>query len=292
MSLEKTGKSISSAFVVKVTGVKRWNKHMTLRSGKQGPATRYHVEYQATLVKTLLGEWKGEGDQITIRHTIVSPVKYDEDGQALIVKSKTRSGTGLEHSMEVGKTYVVCAWDVFPMGPFHTSYVTTPDKADYVVQTVKRAHEIDAIVKALKAGQEGFSLHVMYEGDEDKPYYRMHIYGGKLPPKRFPPFHSLAGGFAQGEFIRLINHLDESGLLLRSIPANAKMPVAVTPYYYLRINGPKLKTGLIVQLGWGLQMHRDLENLGNALYKDGRKRMGTLLGRLSGHKREWEKAKK
>jgi len=106
--MEKTAGQIKTILKVRVFDVKRSQTHMKLKSGGQGPVTSMHVDYTCQITEVVLGKWAGKIGKITIRHSTVVPIKYDENGKAVMRFSFILSGSGIESDLKKGKEYLAC----------------------------------------------------------------------------------------------------------------------------------------------------------------------------------------
>ena len=154
-----------------------------------------------------------------------------------------------------------------------------------------------ARAEQLKAGVKSFRLRLDYNGESDKPYYSLTLSVPGLPPMdkgfttRKEPF-SPQVQITEEQAKKVIDYLAAEGFLDR---ADERKPGALIAYPAPKMPGYTMKVdaGQVVfydDLGWGLPMLKRLDGLRKVLDGDAATQMDLLLGRLSGHRREWEKA--
>jgi len=107
-AMEKTAGQIRTVLAVRVLDVKRSQTHMKLKNGEQGPVTSTHVDYACDITEVVLGKWTGKTTKIAIRHSSVVPIKYDENGRAVMGFSLVLPGSGIEAGLKKGGEYLAC----------------------------------------------------------------------------------------------------------------------------------------------------------------------------------------
>ena len=144
-----------------------------------------------------------------------------------------------------------------------------------------------ARAEQLKAKAKSFRLQLEYNGNQDKPYYNLTL---SVPPTgydRSNPFYRLVQ-INETQAIKIIDYLAAEGLLDHAVDlrGNKVLPPAM-PGYILTVATTEHQ--LRQDLGWEMQMLKRLDELRKVLEGDAAKEMDVLLGRLAGHRREWEK---
>jgi hypothetical protein len=145
--------------------------------------------------------------------------------------------------------------------------------------------------QAAAAGANSFELTLDYHGDQDKPFYGLTLSVQK--PAGDDPVHP-ALTITPQQARKIITQLSADGFLSRAaeLPQNQKPPSTPKgPCYTLRVacEDQAGRHEFIEDLGWGLPMLKRLDGLRGVLDDDAAKPMDTLLGRLSGHRKQWER---
>lgn len=163
-----------------------------------------------------------------------------------------------------------------------------PDK-----QAPKPDKRTQARVKLLKAHPESFSLILQYNGPQDKPFYNLSLLGSQVQgqAREFWPMPQLTA--RQVEMI--VDFLSGEGYLARARDiTNARVALPKGPCYTLVVlvdaEGEGERLTLYEDLGWDLAMLQRLDGLRKVLDGDAAKAMDTLLGRLAGHRGQWQRA--
>jgi hypothetical protein len=149
------------------------------------------------------------------------------------------------------------------------------------------AHAQDDLAKArtteLKEGIKSFHLELLYNGNQDKPFYRLTLSVPPVGQDRSNPFHRIAQ-VSEEQAGKLIDSLARDGFLAKAVDLrNKKLPRPTMPGYTLKVGN------FYEDLGWGLPMLKRLDGLRKMLDGDAAKGMDLLLGRLSGFRKQWEK---
>ena len=132
--------------------------------------------------------------------------------------------------------------------------------------------------KELKAGIKTFRLQLNYNGDEDKPFYRLTLRVGAV--EQSGPFQRLVS-ITEEQAGKIIDQLAGDGFLARAADKQ-KRPQPTMPGYTRTVGN------FTEDLGWGLPMLKRLDGLRKVLEGDAAKEMDLLLGRLSGFRKLWE----
>jgi hypothetical protein len=141
-----------------------------------------------------------------------------------------------------------------------------------------------ARAKELKDGVKSFRLELNYNGDADKPFYRLTLGVPPSGPDRSNPFHRPAQ-VSEEQAGKIIDHLAQEGFLTKAVDLREeKVSQPTMPGYALKVGN------FYQDLGWGLPMLKRLDGLRKMLDGDAAKGMDFLLGRLSGFRKQWEKA--
>lgn len=143
--------------------------------------------------------------------------------------------------------------------------------------------------EALKADVKNFQLNLSYRGQSDKPYYNLLLSVQKVNVLQADAFF-LTAQISEAEALQLISLLESSGLLAQAVDAKTTKLQEQQPSYRLTTSAGEVQ--LITSLGWSLDTLKHLDEIRKLLDGDAAKRMDTLLGRLSGHRREWNAAAK
>jgi len=133
---------------------------------------------------------------------------------------------------------------------------------------------------ALQGNVKEFRLRLLHHGASDKPYYQLLL---SVPPVQADPStgFSLTAPLSEAEALKIISHLAESGTLDRGVEGKRQPEVG----YEMTIEAGELR--LTTSLGWNNDMLKSLDGLRTVLDGKAAKDLDTLLGRLSGHRREW-----
>jgi hypothetical protein len=136
----------------------------------------------------------------------------------------------------------------------------------------------------MKQAVRHFGLHLTFRGESDKPYYHLilSVQGGWGKPDRFYQQAKIT----QGQAVKIIDHLVAYGFFDRAAEAES-FTVRNKPSYTMSVHIDD--NGDTEDLGWGLPMLKRLDGLRRVLDGDAAKQMDLLLGRLAGHRKEWEK---
>ena len=147
----------------------------------------------------------------------------------------------------------------------------------------QQADLASARTKELKAGIKTFRLELNYNGQQDKPFYRLVL---SMPPigcDRSNPFYRLVQ-VSEERAGKIIDHLGGDGFLTKAVDLrNKRLPRPTMPGYTLTVGN------FYEDLGWDLPMLKRLDRLREVVDGDAAKAMDLLLGRLSGWRKEWEK---
>ena len=142
-----------------------------------------------------------------------------------------------------------------------------------------------ALAKLFKANITNFTLNIRYFGDQDKPFYQLTLRVPRMKDQRRPfwPAAQLNANAAR----KVIDHLASDGFFNRAIDISRfRIQMPAGPAYTFWLSGPQ-GTQLYEHIGWGLPMLKRLDALAKTLDGDAAKKMTLLLGRLSGHRKEW-----
>lgn len=142
---------------------------------------------------------------------------------------------------------------------------------------------------AFKADVKNFQLNLSYRGQSDKPYYNLLLSVQKVNVLQADPFF-LTAQISEAESLQLISLVEASGLLARAVDAKTTKLQEQQPSYRMTTTAGDVQ--LITSLGWSLDTLKHLDEIRKVLDGDAAKQMDTLLGRLSGHRREWNAAAK
>lgn len=130
-------------------------------------------------------------------------------------------------------------------------------------------------------------FELRYFGEQDKPYYKV-LFGG--PDVQLPEWADGSARVAQltaAQTRKLVAHLAGEGFLVNAANVRQKkMKMPTGPCYVMSVRAKDIE--LWEELPWNLTMLNRLDALRAVLDGDAGKAMETLLGRLSGHRREWE----
>ena len=159
--------------------------------------------------------------------------------------------------------------------------------------TTQPSAKVAARAGQLKAGVKSLSFTLSYRGDQDKPYYRLML--SVQPVVRFKVnSFDLYAQITEQQATKIIDHLMTEGYLDRALDLNRDESPALPPepYYTMTVHsdGPPRPFGFQEWLGFDLKMLKRLDGVRAVLDGDAAKQMDFLLGRLSGHRRQWEAA--
>src|SRR5687768_6875441 len=76
--LEADAPSISRVLVVKVRSIRRWEEHLPLLDGGQGPVTQVHLEATCDVERVVVGPF--EPKTVVVHHQMSSATVYDAHG--------------------------------------------------------------------------------------------------------------------------------------------------------------------------------------------------------------------
>jgi hypothetical protein len=138
-----------------------------------------------------------------------------------------------------------------------------------------------------------FTLTLNYRGDQDKPYYRLML--SVQPVVRFKGnAFDLYTQITEEQAMKIIDYLAVEGFLDQALDLNRNRSPAPPPepYYTMTVHsdGPPRTFGFQDWLGFDLNMLKRMDGLRVVLEGDAAKQMDLLLGRLSGHRKQWEAA--
>jgi hypothetical protein len=140
--------------------------------------------------------------------------------------------------------------------------------------------------EALKRNLKVFQLLLIYHGPQDKPYYNLTLSVPRVRPSETNPFHPIVHVDIE-QAGRIVDRLASDGFLAEASDITRERIVPPSsPGYSMRVNGEEIS--LQAELGWNLGMLKTLDGLKSVLDGDAAESMELLLGRLSGHRREWE----
>jgi hypothetical protein len=159
----------------------------------------------------------------------------------------------------------------------------------------QQADLAQARAKELKAGIKSFRLQLNYNGDEDKPFYRLALRVGAV--EQSGPFKRLVS-ITEEQATKIIDHLGADGFLRQAKQWNSlwntPLKFAKPQGYVLKVSGFADEQGRFrgdlfwyEELGFDPAMLKRLDGLRKVLDGDAAKEMDSLLGRLSGHRRQW-----
>jgi hypothetical protein len=143
----------------------------------------------------------------------------------------------------------------------------------------------------LAANVKSFQLQLNYHGEQDKPYYDLLLSVVPVPVAGADPFNP-AVTVTPAEAEKIIAHLSDDGFFDRGIDISNKrmMPPAAPCYTMLvRYTDGNNRPELYERIGWERPLLARLDGLRGVLDGDSAKAMDLLLGRLAGHRKEWER---
>jgi hypothetical protein len=138
-----------------------------------------------------------------------------------------------------------------------------------------------ARAKTLKSNLGSFSLRLTYHGEQDKPFYTLHLHGKGVPVNKARLFFASKVAIDNDLAEKIVDHLNESGFLGRARDADEPIDTdAIVSAYMLTVAGPD-NLALTHNLGWGPDLLEKLDALRAAL-GDGEagRKMDLLLGRI------------
>ena len=145
--------------------------------------------------------------------------------------------------------------------------------------------------QVLKDQLKSFRLDLEYHGAQDKPYYGLWLSVPPLSVRRSNPFHPHVR-ISEVEASKIIDHLAREGFLDQAVDntSGMKRPAPSPCYTMIVFSGEEMhRHEFSSVLGWNLPMVRRLDGLRAVLEGESGKQMDLLLGRLSGHRSEWER---
>ena len=172
------------------------------------------------------------------------------------------------------------------------------------------APEDELTAERLRALRTCESLTAMfrYWGDQDKPFYQITYHLGDFAPAAGNNPFDRVTKLDRDAMLKLLDALAKDGFIAAARDISTK-DIKPSLGYSLTLTAKKKEAGeefkklgwqsikgdghveLYQPLGWDLKMIERLEKLQPALAGDAAKDLEFLLGRLSGLKREWQKAR-
>jgi hypothetical protein len=141
--------------------------------------------------------------------------------------------------------------------------------------------------EALKEDLQSFQLQLHYHGPQDKPYYNLTLSVLPVPQLATSRFNQIIQ-IKKDQAAKIIDFLAENGFLDQATDPRVdgtRSPTA--PGYNLRVTAKEVVWH--AELGWNLAMLKRLDGFHAVLDGEAKQAMGLLIGRLSGHRRQWEK---
>lgn len=135
----------------------------------------------------------------------------------------------------------------------------------------------------MKAHVEDFQLTLSYDGQSDEPYYKLLLSVQKVNVLQADAFF-LGAQISEEDALKIIAHLEKAGVLGRAVEKAEATQAAQLSYGLTTTSGD---VQLSTSLGWDRDTLKTLDGLRAVLNGDSAKKMDTLLGRLSGHRRDW-----
>jgi len=155
--------------------------------------------------------------------------------------------------------------------------------------TTAHAQQVDPAkyrAKKLKESVKTFRLELLYNGPEDKPFYRLTLSVPPVAKAEDKPFYRNTQ-ISEEQAKKIIDHLATDGFLGGADDLMRDeyyvLPPPTKPGYTMRVGG------LSQDLGWGLPLLKRLDGLRKVLDGQAAKGMDSLLGRLSGLRKQWMK---
>ncbi len=190
------------------------------------------------------------------------------------------------------------------LGPYTRGFtgVTVEEAGDPLLPINEAVKQIETILaaqnkptkiaaeraKALKDNLQSFQLQLRYHGPQRKSYYILTLSVLPVPQLASNPFHPIIQ-IAEDQAAKIIEYLAKDGFLDQATDPRAdKTAPPTTPGYTLRVSGND--SIWHAELGWNLAMLKRLDGFHAILDGEAKEAMGLLIGRLSGHRRVWEKA--
>ena len=148
-------------------------------------------------------------------------------------------------------------------------------------------------VKLLKAHAEELVFSFTYVGNADKPFYNVTLSAPDFMLQDEPGGFSLKERITPAQAGKIVDLLAVGGeaswlAKTQDIDKRAKTELTMPNGYLLRVDGFGKDRVLVGGLGFDLKMLRQLDAIRAVLDGDAAKAMDTLLGRMSGHRRQWE----
>ena len=164
------------------------------------------------------------------------------------------------------------------------------DLAQIASPAAHHSANADARAGQLKARVKSFRLQLEYNGEEDKPFYRLTLSVPSIDVDRKKPF-SPQVQITEEQAKKVIDHLAAEGFLDQADelkPGSVKKhPTPAMTGYRLRLTTEQIV--FLGNLGWGMPMLKRLDGLRKVLDGDAARQMDFLLGRLNGYREQWVK---
>ena len=175
--------------------------------------------------------------------------------------------------------------------PLLAMFIFAVSAAHAAAPATQPSPEAAARAAKLAATVKSFQLQLSYHGEQDKPYYDLLLSVAPVPVAGGNPF-SPAVTVTPAEAEKIIARLSDDGFLDRAIDiSNKRMRPPAAPCYTLlvRYTDGNDRPEFYERLGWELPLLVRLDGLRGVLGGDAAKAMDLLLGRLAGHRQEWER---
>ena len=155
--------------------------------------------------------------------------------------------------------------------------ITATAHAELPVTAEARANELKQAIKS-------FRLELVYQGQEEKPFYRLILSVPAIKDDRNNSFYRIVQ-VSEGQASKIIDRLAGDGFLTlaRDVRPKQELRRPTEPGYTLRVGA------YCEDLRWGLPMLKRLDGLRKVLDGDAANGMDFLLARLSGLRKQWEK---
>lgn len=138
-------------------------------------------------------------------------------------------------------------------------------------------------VATLKADLRHFALDLQYSGQQRNPYYRLRLNVPAVAAVGQENPFDFQTQITEAQAGKIIDYLAADGFLDQAFSLSdwQIIPKASEPGYSMTAGG------FYADLGWNLAMLKRLDGLQSVLEGDAAKNMDSLLGRLSGERKQW-----
>ncbi|MGE0608685.1 MAG: hypothetical protein AB7O62_16440 [Pirellulales bacterium] len=156
----------------------------------------------------------------------------------------------------------------------------------FVAMEAPLSEQATKLADEWKSHAQTFRLELNYDGEQDKPFYRLIVSVPPVVQLARDPFCPIVQ-IDEDEAAAIIDHLSLEGFFDQAVdPRAGSQPQSTMPGYSIKT----LAEGISREedIGWGLPMIERLDRLRKVLPINGQRDIDLLLARLSGLRKQWE----